>query len=105
MRLSVGLAGDLGRIGCGGADLLPNQLWIISGKWFAVKVIMSASGQKPRMGRPIATNASVCPPAKQVKIGTEMQVLFPALGNSHVVFALFLTNLLSRDMSRPHALA
>ena len=57
------------------------------------------------MGRPIATNASVRPPAKQVKIDTEMQVLFPAQGIFLVVFGLFLTNSLSRDMSRPHALA
>jgi len=56
-------------------------------------------------GRPIATNASVRPLAKQVKIGTEMQAVFPAPGVFLVVFALLLTNLLSRDMSRPHALA
>jgi len=60
---------------------------------------------KTAMGRPIATNASVRPHAKQVRIVTEMQVLFPVLGVFLVVFGLFLTNLLSRDMSRPHALA
>jgi len=39
---------------------------------------------------PVATNASVRPPAKHVRIGTEMQVLFPALGVFLVVFGRFL---------------
>jgi len=57
------------------------------------------------MGRPIASDASVRPPANHVRIAAEMQVLFPAPDIFLVVFALFFTNSLSRDMSRPHALA
>src|SRR5208282_1652138 len=46
---------------------------------------------KTAMGRPIASDASVCPPAKHLRIASEMQVLFPAPGVFIVVFALFLT--------------
>src|SRR5208282_4968251 len=41
------------------------------------------------MGRPIATNASVGPPAKHPRIATEMQVVFPVLGVFLVVFGRF----------------
>src|SRR5208283_3843317 len=41
------------------------------------------------MGRPIASNASVCPPAKHWQIVTEMQAIFPAIGVSLVVSGRF----------------
>ncbi len=43
-----------------------------------------------RIGRPIATNAYVCPYAKHVRIVTEMHTLFPATIVFLVVFGLFL---------------
>src|SRR5208282_2978404 len=44
------------------------------------------------MGRPIASNASVCPPAKHVRIVTKMHAVFPALGVVLVVFCRFLAS-------------
>src|SRR5208282_687907 len=52
--------------------------------------LAKAGGGKPRMGRPIASNASVCPPAKHVRIGTGMQAFFPAISAVLAVFDWFL---------------
>jgi len=51
--------------------------------------LAKARGWKPRLGRPIATDAGVRPPAKQVRIGTEMKAVLPATASFFVVFCRF----------------
>ena len=48
------------------------------------------SAENRECPRPIASDASVRPPAKHVKIVTQMQELFPAIGALLVVFGRFL---------------